>query len=191
MKRIAFLLALLAVPAVAGLRPVTIDDLMKLRSIVDVKIAPDGEQVAYVVSTPSVEKNEHQVALYLISAKGGTPKRLAESLRILNAPLPSPRLRWKPDGSAVSVLAIGGERPQVFAIPLSGDAPEQITKSPEGVFAYDWSPDGKSLAFLTRESPTPEEAKRRAMVNRVHLPDKPARLAVQPLGGELRFVSSP
>ena len=49
MKRIAILLALLAAPAMAELRPVTVDDLMKLRSIVDVKIAPDGEQVAYIV----------------------------------------------------------------------------------------------------------------------------------------------
>src|SRR5437016_2940552 len=40
-------------------RPVTVADLMGLRSISDVRISPDGSQVAYVVSRPSLEKDEH------------------------------------------------------------------------------------------------------------------------------------
>lgn len=38
----------------SGAAKVTVDDLMKLRSIMDVRISPDGAQVAYVVSTPSL-----------------------------------------------------------------------------------------------------------------------------------------
>jgi len=34
-------------PAI-GSRPVTVDDLMRLRAILDVRISPDGERVAYV-----------------------------------------------------------------------------------------------------------------------------------------------
>src|SRR5262245_27547215 len=73
-------------------RPVTMDDLMKLASIVDVKISPQGDRVAYVVSRPSVEKNAHEPALYVVSTSGGEPRRIAESARILNTPLPSPKL---------------------------------------------------------------------------------------------------
>ena len=65
-------------------RPVTVDDEMKFRSIVDVKIAPDGERVAYVVSTPNLPKDEHEGALYVVSARGGRPKRLT------NLPRPDP-----------------------------------------------------------------------------------------------------
>src|SRR4029077_17537556 len=57
--------------APSGRRPVTIDDEMKLRAIVDVRISPDGERVAYVVSTPSLEKNEHEGALFLVPSGGG------------------------------------------------------------------------------------------------------------------------
>jgi hypothetical protein len=43
----------------AQTRPVTVDDLMRLRWVADVRISPDGQHVAYVVSQPSVEKNVH------------------------------------------------------------------------------------------------------------------------------------
>ena len=52
-------------------RPVTVDDLMKLRAIVDVRISPDGEHVAYVTSVPSLPTNEHDGALFVVPATGG------------------------------------------------------------------------------------------------------------------------
>src|SRR2546429_222064 len=112
-------------------RPVTVDDEMKFRSIVDVKIAPDGERVAYVVSTPNLPKDEHEGALHVVSARGGTPTRLGESIRIFNTPAPAPRLRWSPDGSTLALLAFAGDKPQVFAIPLSGSAPRALTDAPD------------------------------------------------------------
>lgn len=183
---------LLAMAAAAGplsgeLRRVTLDDVMQMRSIVDVEIAPDGSQVAYVVSTPSVEKNAHEVALLVVSiretGRGAEPRRLGEGVRILNAPLPAPRLRWSPDGAAIGLLAIAGERPQAFAVPLDGSAARQLTAAPEGVSSFAWSPDGKSVAYLTRDPLPPEEAKSRALVTRAGAPDPPSRLVVVSLGG--------
>ena len=43
----AAVVAALARPAAQPARPIGVDDLMKLRSIVDVQIAPDGRRVAY------------------------------------------------------------------------------------------------------------------------------------------------
>src|SRR6185436_16092810 len=167
----------------ADLRRFTLDDEMALRSINDVEISPDGALVAYTVSTPSLEKNEHQVALYVIAATGGEPRRLGEAVHILNTPLPAPRLRWSPDGAAIGLLAIAGEKPQAFAVPLDGGAARQLTEAPEGVSAFAWSSDGKSLAYLTRDPLPTEEAKRRALVIHAGAPDPPSRLVVRPLGG--------
>ena len=47
----------------AGAAKVTVDDLMKVRSILDVRISPDGESVAYVITTPSLERNAHEPAI--------------------------------------------------------------------------------------------------------------------------------
>ena len=47
-------------------RRVSIDDLMSLRTINDVKISAAGDRVAYTVSTPSVARNAHEAALFVI-----------------------------------------------------------------------------------------------------------------------------
>ena len=71
---------LTAVEQPAAPQAVTVDDLMALRSIVDVKIAPDGTRVAYAVSTPSVPRNRHETALFVVPASGGAATRVAESM---------------------------------------------------------------------------------------------------------------
>jgi dipeptidyl aminopeptidase/acylaminoacyl peptidase len=178
----------------AGRRPVTVDDLMALRAIVDARIAPDGSRIAYVVSTPSVAKNEHEAALFVVSADGGPPRRLGESTRIFNVPVPAPRLRWAPDGSAVGVIAMIDNRPQAVAIPVDGTAARRLTEAPEGVFGFEWSPDGREVAYLTRDPAPADEARQRqdrSWVVRADAPDRPARLAVRGADGAVRVVTPP
>jgi dipeptidyl aminopeptidase/acylaminoacyl peptidase len=172
-----------AAPAAAS-RPVTVDDLMRLRAILDVRISPDGERVAYVVSAPSLPKNEHEAALFVVASTGGQPTRTGDTVRIFNVPVPRPQLRWSPDGTMLSVLGFAGTRPQVFAIPVAGGAPKSLTAAPEGVSAYEWSPDGKSLAYLTRDPMSADEERQRqdrSFVIRADAPDRPTRLMVQKL----------
>src|SRR5206468_10215297 len=170
-------------PAAAS-RPVTVDDLMRLRAILDVRISPAGERVAYVVSTPSLPKNEHEAELFVIPSVGGQPKRVGETVRIFNVPVPRPQLRWSPDGTMLSVLGFAGTRPQVFAIPVAGGTPRALTAAPEGVSLYEWSPDGKRFAYLTRDPMSADEERQRqdkSFVMRADAPDRPTRLTVQTL----------
>src|SRR5687767_10547748 len=122
-------------------RRVTIDDLMALRTINDVKISPSGDRVAYTVSTPSVERNAHEAALFVVPATGGTPKRVAESHRIFAPALPAPRLRWLPGGEMLSVLVAGASGPQVLTVNAETNAATVVTAAPSGVTGYEWSPD--------------------------------------------------
>jgi dipeptidyl aminopeptidase/acylaminoacyl peptidase len=122
-RMLAVLLLLVSFPATSGAAKVTVDDLMNLRSIVDVRISPDGDRVAYVVSTPSLECNAHEAAIYVVEARGGAARRLAEKARVFGTNLPAPKLRWSPDGASVSFLGVAGERPQVFAVAVAGAAP--------------------------------------------------------------------
>jgi dipeptidyl aminopeptidase/acylaminoacyl peptidase len=175
-----------------GRHAVTVDDLMKLRAIVDARISPDGSQVAYVTSRPSVEKNEHEAALMVGPAGGGRATRLGETVRIVNVPVPAPRLRWSADGTSVGVLAISDGRPQVVAIPTGGSAPRVLTAAPEGVFAFEWSPDGRRIAYLTRDPMPIDEARQRQdrfFVIRADAPDRPVRLVVLDESGSTRVVS--
>jgi dipeptidyl aminopeptidase/acylaminoacyl peptidase len=186
--------AVFAAASSAQLRTFTVDDEMKLRSIVDVKISPDGKRVAYVVSTPSLAKNEHEAALYVVPSDGGASVRLGETVRILNTPLPAPRLRWSPDGGTLGVLGLSNDKPQVFAIPVRGGAPRALTDAPEGVSLFEWSPDGKSLAYLSRDPVSAEEARQRqdkSFVIHVDAPERPGRVFARILGALARPLTPP
>ncbi len=65
--------------------------------------------------------------------------------------------------------------PQVFATSPSGGASRALTSAPQGVITYEWAPDGKSLAYLTRE-PAPT-----SLVTQVDAPQPATRLWRQPL----------
>jgi dipeptidyl aminopeptidase/acylaminoacyl peptidase len=176
-------------------RPVTVADLMRLRSISDVRISPDGRQVAYVVSRPSLEKDEHEAVLYLVPAAGGTPERLTYGTRLFNKPRPAPHLRWSPDGTRLSFLAFAGDLPQVFALDARGGEARALTASRQGVSDYVWSPDGTRLAYLAPDAPSAEEERRRqdkSFVIEVDRQERPARVWVQDLaGGAARALSPP
>jgi dipeptidyl aminopeptidase/acylaminoacyl peptidase len=173
---------------------VTVDDLMKVRSVLDVRISPDGQSVAYAVSTPSLERNAQEAALFVVPARGGTSRRIAEGAKVFGTNLPAPRLRWSPDGSSVSFVGVSGEKPQIFAAPASGGEARAITSAPEGAFGYEWSPDGKSVAYVTRDPVSEEEQRRRkdkSFVIRVDAPEPARRLCVQAVGGAPRTLTPP
>jgi dipeptidyl aminopeptidase/acylaminoacyl peptidase len=189
--------AMLTAPpaAFAGSRPVTVDDLMRLRSISDVRISPDGRQVAYVVSQPSFEKDEHEAALYLVPAAGGAPLRLTHGTRVFNQPRPLAQLRWSPDGTRLSFLGVADGQPQVFVLDVSGGDARAVTASRQGVSAYEWSPDGTRVGYLASDPPSEDEERRRkerSFVIEADRQDRPPRVWIQDVsGGPARPVTPP
>lgn len=194
MKTATLALAVMAAAPDAA-RKVTVDDLMRLRSISDVRISPDGRQVAYVVSEPSFEKDAHEAALYLVPATGGAPLRLTYQSRIFNQPRPHPRLRWSPDGQHLSFLAFVDEAPQVVALPIAGGEARALTRVKQGVGAYEWSPDGTRIAYVAPDPPATDEERRRkekSFVVEVDRQDRAGRVWVQDVaGGEPRALTPP
>ena len=187
-------LSLLALPLSAAPRPVSVDDLMRLRSISDVRLSPDGRQVAYVTSQPSYEKDEHEAALYVVPVAGGEPVRLTYATRIFNQPRPFPHLRWSPDGSRLSFLAFAGDLPQVFVLDVRGGEPRALTSSKQAVSDYEWSPDGRRLAYIALEAPPADEERRRkekSFVIEVDRQDRPPRIWVQDVAGGAANAVSP
>ncbi|HXH05172.1 MAG TPA: S9 family peptidase, partial [Vicinamibacterales bacterium] len=186
MKVIALTLAGVLFVAAAEAGRVTVEDLMRLRTISDVRISPDGRRVAYVVSAASYEQDAYEAVLYVVPSAGGAPVRLTYGTRIFNRPLPSPQLRWSPDGSHLSFLGLAGDRPQVFVMGADGGEARAVTAAPEGVIAYEWAPDGRRLAYVAADPPPADEERRRqekSFVIQVHRPDRPVRLWVQDAGG--------
>ncbi len=188
------LLLFLLLPAWASSRPATVSDLMAVRTVVDVRISPDGERVAYVVSEASLEKNEHVATLYVVSSAGGEPRRLTHTTRLFNRPLPRPELRWSPDGKRLSFLAFVSDLPQAMAMDAEGGEPWPLTSSPTGVARYEWSKDSTRIAYMAAEPEPEEETRQKAdktFVVRAGRPGRPTRLFVQDAGGGASRTLSP
>jgi len=155
---------------------------MAVRTLVDARISPDGERIAYVVSDPSLEKNEHVAVLYIVPSAGGEARRLTHTTPIFNRPLPRPELRWSPDGKRLSFLAFVSELPQAMAMEAAGGEPWPVTSSPTGVARYEWSKDSTRIAYLAAEPEPEEEARQKTektFVVRAGRPGRPTRLFVQ------------
>lgn len=173
---------------------VTVEDLFRIRTVVDVRISPDGERVAYVVSEPSFEEDEHVATLYVVPAAGGTPLRLTYGTRVFNRPLPHPELRWSPDGTKISFLGFVGNLPQVMAMDAAGGEPHALTSSPTGVTVYEWSPDSRRLAYVASEPESEEDVQRKREKTFVIHAGRPApatRLFVQDVGADHPHALSP
>jgi dipeptidyl aminopeptidase/acylaminoacyl peptidase len=163
-------------------RPVTVDDLMGLRSILDVKISPAGSHVAYVVSRPSIERNVHEASIHVVPAQGGPAARTAAGSTVFTPALPAASLRWTPDGNSISFLGVVNGRPQVIVSPVGSDDTFVATHAPEGVLAYEWSPDGQQVAYLSREPA-------KATVVRASDPAPATRLWIQARGNAARALT--
>ncbi len=117
------------------------------------EISPDGSEVLYDRRPPGMENG-----IYIVSSLGGTGRRIAE---------PGMGGRWRPDGKLIGYIQSAGP----FRVTKSGGR-EFWTVRPDGsenqsVFVdsmsyragnlcFDWSPDGRSIAWL-RSYPGYEE----------------------------------
>lgn len=161
-------LALLTIasPLRAQSRPMSIDDVMDLRSVGAVAISPDGARVVYTVSawehpaardTSKGDRHDMRSHLWMVSTRGGDQRQLTFGERGETAP------QWSPAGTHISFIAARGvttgeegPRAQLWLLPAAGGEAWQLTTARDGVNAYAWSPDGSRIAYLTTDSLTRE-----------------------------------
>jgi dipeptidyl aminopeptidase/acylaminoacyl peptidase len=134
-------------------RGITPEDYFAFEFISDPQLAPDGKEVAYVLTTINQKENRRESAIWLIAADGSAaPRRL--SAEGFNATRP----RWSPDGKTLAFLSTcnsdpstGGAKPQIYLLPIraGGDA-MALTTLQNGAESYAWSPDGTRMVAISR-----------------------------------------
>ena len=139
-------------------RPIAEADLLRFAWAADPQVAPDGSKVAFVRVTVDRDKDDYETSIWAVATRGGEPRRLTNGPR-------DAWPRWSPDGSRLLFLrrveVEGKLRPnQVYVLPLDAGEPRPWTDLPEGASAPAWSPDGRSVAFLS--GTTPEDLARLA-----------------------------
>ena len=126
------------------------EDVYALTSVDDPRIAPDGRQVAYVVSWIDRDENGYRAAIWVAPLDGSEePRRLTSGKRSDISP------RWSPDGRRLAFVSNrDGEdetaHGELYVLPTDGGEPRRLTDGKESVDSIAWSPDSRRIAFARR-----------------------------------------
>lgn len=165
------LTAWLPTTATQASRVVTIDDIMKIRNILETQISPDGSEILYVISEPNLEESFYNTDIWMVSAAGGTPVKLT------NGPKRDDTPRWSPDGRKVAFISDRDGTPQIWIINPHGGEAHKLTAVKSAVTDLAWSPDGKVIAYLAPDPLTEEEEKRKKERNDTKLVDQDLKMS--------------
>src|SRR5258706_5859684 len=145
-------LASLAVAQQAAKRPLKLDDLARFRDVRDPQVSPDGQWVAYVVSTVDIKEDKTNTHIWMVSFDGKSDRQITWSQDSETSP------RWSPDGKYLSFTS---SRPgkakgsQVWLLDRSGGEAVQLTELKGRLQGSEGSPDSKRLALVIGD-PDPE-----------------------------------
>jgi dipeptidyl aminopeptidase/acylaminoacyl peptidase len=167
-------------------RPVTADDLLRLRDIGEpdastyrdptpLVVSPDGREVAFVLSRAEPESNAYCEGLFVMPVDGSAPPRwLADAgdLIINEEPLrgsvvpigyvAAPPPRWSPDSRWIAFLRRKDGTTRLWRVPASGGAALAVSPAGTSVEDFAFAGDGSKLVFTTR----PTAVKVQAAVDR-------------------------
>src|SRR5213080_4674534 len=136
-----------AVSAQTAKHPLKLDDLARFRNVSDPQISPDGQWVAYVVSTIDTKEDKSNTHIWMAGYDGKNNRQITFSTDSESSP------RWSPDGKYLSFTSSRSGKPgvrgsQVWLLDRSGGEAYQLTELKGRLQGYEWSPDSKRLALL-------------------------------------------
>ena len=155
MKRL-FIIPIIIISIVLADRPITAEDIVNMRYAIQPAMNKAGTKIAYVNIIPRT-KDEPRGGSYReiwVMNTDGSDKR-----QYTSSPVNSWSPQWTPNGdlSFLSRRKDHNKSIQVYVIPMNGGEAKILTNHQTGVGSYQWSPDGKWIAFTSMDEKSKEK----------------------------------
>lgn len=131
-------------------------DVYRLQNLSDAHISPDGNWVAYTLSTVDSVKNKRNSDVWMVSWDGKESVQLTHTLENESQP------NWSPDGKYLSFMSSrnGLKGSQIWIMDRRGGEAKQLTDLKKGDLGdYEWSPDGTKIALVIKTEPDTAKVK--------------------------------
>ena len=149
-SRVAAVFLLICVAGVSGAaqgqarRPMTFEDMMKMRRLGDIAVSPDGRWVMFSATDVDLAKNTKTSHLFIVPVAGGETRALTASLA------GESRGRFSPDGKQILFESSREGGQQIWLADFDTAAgtigePHKLTSLSTETDGATWSPDGKIL----------------------------------------------
>lgn len=142
-------------PASSGSRrPLRSGDLYRFRDVGAGRISPDGQWIAYTVTSVDSAKDKSDSDVWMVNWEG------TRTLKMAGSPEGESNPRWSPDNRYLSFVSGRYESKggQIWLLDRAGGEAVRLTDLKGGVSEYEWSPDGSRIALVSHD-PDPDEGK--------------------------------
>ncbi len=157
-SRVAAVFLLACAAGLAGMaqgqarRPMTFEDMMKMRRLGDIAVSPDGRWVMFSATDVDLGKNTKTSHLFIVPVAGGETRALTASLA------GESRGRFSPDGKQILFESSRGGGQQIWLADYDTVAgtigePHKLTSLSTETDGATWSPDGKQILFVSAVYP--------------------------------------
>ena len=107
--------------------------------IVEFQLSPDGKKAAFIV---------HGDVFADLADKGEKVKKGGDSFKVTDTPARESQLRWHPESNRVVYVSDRFGNNQIFQYDFLAREETQLTDSREQKYAPNFSPDGRTLAYM-------------------------------------------
>ena len=125
-------------------RKITSEDIHNFRLVADPRLSPDGQRIAYVVTTIEKVHNDYRSSLYISETDGSGARRLT------TADAKDTRPSWSPDGARLAFLSDRSGSAQIWMIRADGGEAWKVSDLDESISSYEWSPDGSQFVAVSK-----------------------------------------